>query len=80
MTKTQGTSLRVKILWRALFWLGIFTIMIGTGLATAYVNNVVQGQAYLILGFAVIILGIALMATGYLISLGRIRIQKRQPF
>jgi hypothetical protein len=54
--------------------------MIGTGLATAYVNNVVQGQAYLILGFAVIILGIALMATGYLISLGRIRIQKRQPF
>jgi len=75
MTKTQRTSLRVKILWRALFWSGIFTVMIGTGVASKYGNSVVQGQTYLILGFATIILGIALMATGYR-TLGSARLGK----
>jgi hypothetical protein len=54
--------------------------MTGTGLGTAYVNNIVQGQAYLVLGFAFIVLGIVLMATGYLVSLSRIRIQKSEHF
>ena len=80
MFKTQGMSSRVKILWRVLFWSGIFSIMTGTGLGTAYVNNIVQGQAYLVLGFAFIVLGIVLMATGYLVSLSRIRIQKSEHF
>ena len=80
MFKTQGMSSRVKILWRVLFWSGIFSIMAGTGLGTAYVNNIVQGQTYLVFGFAFIVLGIVLMATGYLVSLGRMRIQKSEHF
>jgi len=51
---------------------------IGTGIANSFLNNVVQGQAYLIIGFAFIVLGIALMATASLVYQGRIRIQKRQ--
>jgi predicted membrane channel-forming protein YqfA (hemolysin III family) len=64
MTKTPSRPLRVKILWRTLFYSGIFAIIIGAGVASAYSRS----QNYLILGFVVIILGIGLMATGYLIS------------
>jgi predicted membrane channel-forming protein YqfA (hemolysin III family) len=71
-------SSRVKILWRVLSCSGIFSIMAGTGLGTAYVNNIVQGQAYLVLGFAFIVLGIVLMATGYLVSLSQDKNTKKQ--
>lgn len=64
-----------KIVWRVLFWSGLFSMMAGTGVANSYVNKVVQGQSYLIVGFAFIVLGVTLVATGYLVYLGRIRIQ-----
>jgi hypothetical protein len=67
------------MIWRVLFWAGILSLMFGTGLATAYVNNDVSSQAYLIGAFAVIFLGVGLMATGYFVSRGRIRIQNIKP-
>ena len=78
MSKTQFMTLPEKIIWRVLFWAGILSLMFGTGLATAYVNNAVSSQAYLISGFAVIFLGVGLMATGYFVSQGSIRIQTRK--
>jgi len=78
MSKAHVMTLAGKILWRSLFWSGLFTMGIGTGIANSFLNNVVQGQAYLIIGFAFIVLGIALMATASLVYQGRIRIQKRQ--
>lgn len=78
MSKAQGMTLAGKILWRVLFWSGLLSVMAGTGLGTSYVNNVIQGQAYLFVGLAFIVIGMALMATGVLVSQGRIRIQKRQ--
>lgn len=80
MSKAQGMTLTEKILWRVLFWSGLLSMITGTGLAITYVNNVTQVQAYLIVGFTFIVLGMALMATGYLVSQGRIRIQNRQSF
>jgi len=78
MSNTQCTTLSEKIIWRILFWAGILSLMFGTGLATAHVNNAVSSQAYLIGGFAVIFLGVALMASGYFVSRGRIKIQNRK--
>jgi hypothetical protein len=67
-----------KIVWRVLFWSGLFSMIAGTGFANSFINNAVQGQSYLIGGFAFIVLGIALVATGYLVYLGRIRIQRNK--
>ena len=78
MSQTQRTNLPEKIIWRVLFWAGILFLIFGTGIATAYVNNDVSSQAYLIGGFAAIFLGVGLMATGYLVSQGRIGIQNRK--
>ena len=58
-----------RIIWRVLFYLGVISIFIGTGIASWH------NQSYLIGGLSVIVLGIALMATGYLIYQGKIRIQ-----
>jgi predicted membrane channel-forming protein YqfA (hemolysin III family) len=76
MRKTPSTPIRVKIPWRTLFYSGIFAIIIGSWVASAYSRS----QNSLILGFAVIILGIGLMATGYLISQGRIGNKKTSKF
>jgi len=59
-------SLRAKIIWRIVFWLGIITLLFGIGLS-AYSN-----QELLIFGLAFISIGIVLMGIGYLISLGKI--------
>jgi predicted membrane channel-forming protein YqfA (hemolysin III family) len=77
MLKTQGMPLKVRVLWRALFWSGIVALIIGTGLSTAYINDVVQSQVYLFLGFAVIIFGVALMTIGYLVSQEKIKNSER---
>jgi hypothetical protein len=62
----EPKSLRAKISWRIVFWLGIITLLFGIGLS-AYRN-----QEFLISGLAVISLGIVLMGIGYMISLGKI--------
>jgi prepilin signal peptidase PulO-like enzyme (type II secretory pathway) len=68
----QDLPLKAKVAWRVLFWSGIFVLIFGTGLITAYINNVLQSQIFQVLGFAVIIFGIVLMATGYLVSQGKL--------
>ena len=59
-----------RIIWRVLFYSGIISIVLGTGIASWH------NQSCLIGGLTVIALGIALMATGYSIYQGKIRIQR----
>ena len=59
-----------RIIWRVLFYSGIISIFIGTGIASWH------NQSYVIGGLIVIVLGIALMATGYSIYQGKIRTQR----
>lgn len=65
-----------RIIWRVLFWSGILSIMLGTGIASWYANRISHNQSYLIGGFTVIVLGIALMATGYSINQEKIKIKR----
>jgi len=59
-----------RIIWRVLFYSGIISIVLGTGIASWH------NQSYLIGGLTVIVIGIALMATGYSIYQGKIRTQR----
>jgi hypothetical protein len=59
-----------RIIWRVLVYSGIISIIFGTGIASWH------NQSYLIGGLTVIVLGIALMATGYSIFQGKIKIQR----
>ena len=78
MPKNQELSLTAKVIWRVLFCSGIFALLFGVGIATAYINNIVQSQIYEFIGFTVIFLGIVFMAIGYLVSEGKIKISKGQ--
>jgi hypothetical protein len=66
-----------RIMWRVLFWSGIISVMLGTGIASWYTNSFYHNQFYLIGGLAVIVLGITLMATGYSINQGKIKIHRQ---
>jgi hypothetical protein len=69
MPQIQGQRTRIaKLYWRCFFWLGIFAVIFGTGMSTAYINQGVQAQTYLFGGFTTIALGFALMAAGVLVS------------
>jgi len=75
----QNLTFMERNIWRVLFYSGVISIFIGTGIASWH------NQSYLIVGLAVIVLGIALMATGYSMYQGKIRIQrgkknKTEPF
>jgi putative Mn2+ efflux pump MntP len=61
-----------RIVWRVLFWSGIFTVLIGVGVANSYVNNAFRDSLYLTGGLLLIVLGAAFMVAGYLRSKGKI--------
>jgi drug/metabolite transporter (DMT)-like permease len=70
-----------KIMWRVLFWSGLLLVILGTSLASytiVYVNTGTTVHPGLVIGVALIILGAVVMAAGYFVSQGRIRIQRNK--
>jgi len=62
----QKLPLKTMILWRILFWLGVFALIVGVGV------NSVRSQDFIFVSLAVIFLGFGLMVVGVLISQGRL--------
>lgn len=62
---SRKLTLRDKILWRALFWSGLFCMVIGFGFATVYLFSF--SGVGLTFGLAFIVLAVALVTSGYFV-------------